>query len=59
MGQEDPLEEKMEAHSSVLAWEIPWSEEPCRLQSMLVAESGTTKMHAQSIFGILQVDVLF
>ena len=31
---EDPLEEEMAAHSSILAWEIPWTEEPGRLQSM-------------------------
>ena len=34
LGQEDPLEEEMATHSSILAWEIPWSEEPGRLQSM-------------------------
>ena len=34
MGQEDPLEEKIATHSSILAWEIPWTEEPSRLQSM-------------------------
>ena len=33
LGQEDPLEEEMETHSSVLAWEMPWPEEPGRLQS--------------------------
>ena len=32
--QEDPLEKKMTAHSSILAWETPWTEEPGRLQSM-------------------------
>ena len=31
---EDPLKEKMASHSSILAWEIPWTEEPGRLQSM-------------------------
>ena len=31
---EDPLEEKMASHSSILAWEIPWTEEPGGLQSM-------------------------
>ena len=31
MGLEDPLEEEMATHSSVLAWEIPWPEEPGRL----------------------------
>ena len=29
---EDPLEEEMATHSSILAWEIPWTEEPARLQ---------------------------
>ena len=33
-GQEDPLEEEMATHSSVLAWRTPWTEEPGRLQSM-------------------------
>ena len=28
MGQEDPLEDEMATHSSILAWEIPWTEEP-------------------------------
>ena len=35
MGQEDPLEEEMASHSSILAWAIPWTEEPVRLQSMV------------------------
>ena len=34
LGQEDPLEKSMAAHSSILAWRIPWTEEPGRLQSM-------------------------
>ena len=34
LGQEDPLEEGMATHSSILAWKIPWAEEPGRLQSM-------------------------
>jgi len=34
LGQEDPLEEEMAIHSSILAWEIPWTEEPEGLQSM-------------------------
>ena len=33
LGQEDPLEKEMVTHSSVLVWEIPWTEEPGRLQS--------------------------
>ena len=34
LGQEDPLEEEMAIHSSILAWKIPWTEEPGGLQSM-------------------------
>ena len=34
LGQEDPLEKNMATHSSILAWEIPWTEKPDRLQSM-------------------------
>ena len=34
LGQENPLERKMAIHSSILAWEIPWTEEPSRLQSI-------------------------
>ena len=33
-GWEDPLEKELETHSSVLAWKIPWTEEPGQLQSM-------------------------
>ena len=31
LGQEDPLEKEMATHSSILAWEIPWTEEPASL----------------------------
>ena len=34
LGQEDPLERGMATHSSILAWNIPWTEEPGGLQSM-------------------------
>ena len=34
LGREDPLEKAMATHSSTLAWKIPWTEEPGRLQSM-------------------------
>ena len=33
LGQEDPLEKEMATHSSIPAWEIPWTGEPGRLQS--------------------------
>ena len=34
LGREDPLEEEMATHSSILAWKVPWTEEPEGLQSM-------------------------
>ena len=34
LGQEDPLEKEMASHSSTLAWKIPWTEEPVKLQSV-------------------------
>ena len=34
LGGEDPLEEEMATHSNILAWKIPWTEEPGRLQAM-------------------------
>ena len=34
LGQEDPLEKGMATHSSILAWKIPWTEEPGRILSM-------------------------
>ena len=34
LGREDPLEKEMATHSSILAWEIPWTEEPGELQSL-------------------------
>ena len=34
LGEEDPLEKEMATHSSILAWRIPWTEEPGGLQSM-------------------------
>ena len=41
--RKDPLEEEMATHSSILAWEIPWTEEPSGLQSMGLQESDTTE----------------
>ena len=42
LGREDPLEKEMVIHSSILAWKIPWTEEPGRLQPMGLHESDTT-----------------
>ena len=43
MDQEDPLEKRMATHSSILAWRIPWTEEPGAPQSKGSKESGTTE----------------
>ena len=51
LGQKDPLEDSMATHSSILAWRIPWTEEPGELQPMeshrvgqaLVTEHGHTQ----------------
>ena len=40
LDQEEPLKEDMETHSSLLAWRIPWAEEPGELQSMGSQRSG-------------------
>ena len=45
LGWEDPLEKEMAAHSSMLAWKIPWTEEPSRLQSMESQKPHTIKQH--------------
>ena len=44
LGQEDPLEEDIATHSSILAWRIPWTEEPGRLQSIGHKESDMTEV---------------
>ena len=41
LGQEDPLEKGMATHSSILAWRLPWTEEPGGLQTMGVVKSQT------------------
>ena len=43
LGREDPLEKEMATHFSILAWRIPWTEEPGRLPSMGSQESDTTE----------------
>ena len=42
LGPEDPLEEEMATHSGILAWKVPWTEEPGGLQSMGRKETVTT-----------------
>ena len=43
LGWDDPLEEEMAAHSSILVWKIPWTRKPGRLQSMGCKESDMTE----------------
>ena len=43
LGWDDPLEREIATHSSVLAWRIPWTEEPSGLQSMGLKELDTTE----------------
>ena len=45
LGWDDPLETKMATHSSILAWEIPWMEEPGWLQSMESQRIGHDSVH--------------
>ena len=52
LGWEYPLEEGMATHSSILAWEIPWIEEPGRLQSMGSQKLDMTKKHKEEVLPI-------
>ena len=49
LGWEDPLEEGMATHSNILAWRIPWTEEPGGLQSMQYKELDTTEMTKHNV----------
>ena len=52
LGGEDPLEKEIASHSSILAWEIPWTEEPGGLQSMGSQRVGHDLMTKINIFGL-------
>ena len=53
LGWEDLLEKEMATHSTILAWKIPWTEEPDRLQSMELQKSNMTEqLHFLSFFSI-------
>ena len=47
LGREDPLEKEMATHSSCLAWEIPWTEEPGGLQPMGLQRVRRTHTHSE------------
>ena len=52
LGQEDPREEEMTTHSNILAWEIPWTEEPGRLHSVgshRVRHNWSTNTHYEHV----------
>ena len=60
LGWEDPLEKEMATHSSILAWRIPWMEEPGGLQSTGSKESDTTeRLHFTSLHTLLCYDEKF
>ena len=51
LGQEEPLEEEMATHSSILAWRIPWTEEPGGLLSMVLQSLSIHTQEPLSCFG--------
>ena len=53
LGEEDPWEKEMVTHSSILAWRIPWIEEPDRLQSVGSQESYMTKQLSIAQHGLI------
>ena len=53
LGREDPLEKEMEIHSSTIAWKIPWTEEPGRLQSIGLQRGGHDGVTSLSLMSIL------
>ena len=56
LGWEDPLEKGMATHTSILAWEIPWTEEPDGLESMgsqKVRHNLATKQQEQQAFSVV------
>ena len=55
---EDTLEYKMATHSSILAWKIPWAEEPVRLQSMVTKDSDMTEHVHVTVFPLLDLKLL-
>ena len=51
LGQEDPLEKRMATHSSILAWRIPWTEDPGGLELMGYKESDTIEQLILNVWG--------
>ena len=57
LGQEDPLEEGMATHSSILAWRIPWTEEPGRLQSKRLQRAGHDQFSTHARRPLLKISL--
>ena len=57
-GSEDPLEEEMAIHSSILAWRIPWTEEPNQLQSTGLQRVGRDSTHVR-LFLTFLIHIIF
>ena len=53
LGREDPLEEGMATHSSILAWRIPWTEEPGGLFLSVAMVNGIVSLISLSVFSLL------
>ena len=59
LGWEDPLQKEMAIHSRTIAWKIPWTEEPGRLQSMGHKESDTTeRLHFHLLSRVISIILL-
>ena len=58
VGQEDPLEKEKATHSSILAWRIPWTEEPGGIQSMGSQRFGHNRL-SLSLFSVLVMIIRF
>ena len=58
LGWEDPLEEEMATHSSILAWRIPWTEEPGGLQSMGLQRARLNQLSTAMEMSIILKDLL-
>ena len=59
LGREDPLEKGMAVHSSILAWRIPWTEEPGGLQLMGHKESDTTEQRTLWLILSFKITIMF
>ena len=59
VGQEDATEKEMATHSSLLAWEIPWTEEPGRLQSMWSQRVFSFRLQSFPASGSFPMSLLF